>query len=259
MHCSRCGTETNPSDLFCPSCGSPITNACTKCGRDLAPSDRFCRTCGTPVNNSVPSSVAPSTNPSAPPLISQTSLDRSATLNPPASPSPYQTVTPVYPAARGYRRGGYRHPVASRSVQPEAIYTYKGVFPRFFAKVLDGFFLGIPLGFLLLIVGLVTEYLNNDNGNLTPMLLSLFSMIFIIVYIALEGGGGTPGKRVLGMWIVDADKNNPGFIKALVRNLLGIVDFLPFAYIIGVILVASSRTKQRLGDRVAGTYVIGKE
>ena len=84
-------------------------------------------------------------------------------------------------------------------------------------------------------------------------------MIFILLYIAFEGGGGTPGKRILGMRIVDAGGNKPGFGKALVRNLLGIVDFLPFAYIIGVIMVATSQTKQRLGDRVAGTYVIGRE
>ncbi|MHB1355902.1 MAG: RDD family protein [Anaerolineae bacterium] len=141
---------------------------------------------------------------------------------------------------------------------PAVVYEYKGIFPRFFAKVLDGFFLLIPLGLLMLIVSLLTGY-PSGKDSLAPMLLSLLSVIFVIVYIALEGGGGTPGKRVLGMRIVDAGGKNPGFGKALVRNLLGIVDFLPFAYILGVVMVASSPNKQRLGDRVAGTYIVGKE
>jgi uncharacterized RDD family membrane protein YckC len=265
MRCTRCDTETNPSDLFCPNCGSPLTSVCTKCGRDLAPGDRFCRSCGTPVNYMIPSSATPTVNSWAPPPISQASINRSATQYPPqvanpiVPPTPFQATAPTYPADRAYQRVGYRRPVTPRTPRSELVYSYKGVFPRFFAKVLDGFFLGIPLGLLLLIVSLVTGYLKYDNGGLAPLLLSLFSVVFIIIYIALEGGGGTPGKRILGMRIVDANKNNSGFVKALVRNLLGVVDFLPFAYLFGIILIASSQTKQRLGDRVAGTYVIGKE
>lgn len=260
MRCTRCGTETGPADLFCPSCGNALTSACTKCGQALAPSDRFCRNCGTPVINTLPPPEAPSTNPWAPSPIAQASDYPSAAqypspvANPSVSP-PYRAAEPTFPAVRGYRRP-FVPPAYS---QPAAVYVYQGIFPRFLAKVLDGFVLGLPLLLLLLIVGLATGYPNSNDGNLAPFLLSLLCVIFIVVYIALESGGGTPGKRILGMRIVDAGGNKPGFGKALVRNLLGIVDFLPFAYIFGVIMVASSQTKQRLGDRVAGTYVVGRE
>jgi uncharacterized RDD family membrane protein YckC len=173
---------------------------------------------------------------------------------------PYRGVRPVNPAARRYRPVGYQQPYVPQTISPPVpVYAYKGVFPRFFAKVLDGFILGIPVGILMLLVSLATGYFTNADGFLAPLLLSLLLVVTFIVSIALEGGGGTPGKRILGMRIVDSDGSKPGFGKALVRNLLGIIDFIPVAYILGVVLVASSPTKQRLGDRIAGTYVIGRE
>lgn len=266
MDCTRCGTETGPDDLFCPSCGNPLTSACTRCGQALAPSDRFCRICGTPVVNTLPPPAAPSVNPWTPSHISQASnypspaRRRSQVASPSESPSPYLASAPAYPAARNSRRVGDRRPlVPAANSQPAAVYVYKGIFPRFLAKVLDGFVIGLPLFLLSLIVVWATGYASSNDRRPATFLLSLLCVIFILLYIAFEGGGGTPGKRILGMRIVDAGGNKPGFGKALVRNLLGIVDFLPFAYIIGVIMVAASQTKQRLGDRVAGTYVIGRE
>ena len=60
------------------------------------------------------------------------------------------------------------------------------------------------------------------------------------------------------MKIVDAQGNKPGLTKSLVRNLLRIVDALPGIYLVGIIAVASSSTKQRVGDKVAGTFVVAK-
>lgn len=263
MRCSRCGTEGDSASLFCSSCGNPLTNTCTRCGQPLAQNDRFCKSCGTRVVNNPAPPLAPGTRPAKPPLVAQGERTPSAdpfqipVKNPTAPQSPNRTAA-LYPAAQGYRLTRARRSIAPRTIIPPAIvYEYKGIFPRFFAKVLDGFFMLVPLGLLVLIVSLAIGFPSGDQ-SLAPMLLLLLLVIFIIVYIALEGGGGTPGKRVMGMRIVDAGGNKPGLGKALVRNLLGIVDFLPFVYVLGVIMVASSPNKQRLGDRVAGTYVVGK-
>jgi len=43
---------------------------------------------------------------------------------------------------------------------------------------------------------------------------------------------------------------------SFIRNILRIIDILPFIYIIGMILIARSDKKQRLGDRAAHTIVI---
>lgn len=43
---------------------------------------------------------------------------------------------------------------------------------------------------------------------------------------------------------------------SVIRNILRIVDILPFLYIVGMVLIARSGKKQRLGDRVAHTVVV---
>ncbi len=87
----------------------------------------------------------------------------------------------------------------------------------------------------------------------------LYALVALAYFVLLEAGGGTPGKRLLGMRIVAADDGGaPGFKRALIRNLMQIVDALPVLYLVGILTIATSERKQRLGDRVAGTYVVKK-
>lgn len=46
--CPSCGTELEPDDRFCGSCGATRsrTVTCGKCGRPASESDKFCRKCG---------------------------------------------------------------------------------------------------------------------------------------------------------------------------------------------------------------------
>jgi len=69
--------------------------------------------------------------------------------------------------------------------------------------------------------------------------------------------GATIGKMVLGMRVTKVDGSPCDLQAALIRNILRIVDALPF-YLIGAILVWTSSRRQRLGDRVANTVVVSK-
>lgn len=69
-------------------------------------------------------------------------------------------------------------------------------------------------------------------------------------------GGQTRGKQLLGIRVVDAHGAAPGPGRCLIRNLLRPIDNLPFGCTLGTILVAGSPRAQRLGDRVAGTFVV---
>lgn len=73
--------------------------------------------------------------------------------------------------------------------------------------------------------------------------------------------GQSLGKLLTGTVVVDEDGGKPGFIKSLIRTLLRLVEVNPFvAGGVPAGLVASiSKTKQRLGDMAAGTYVIRRE
>jgi hypothetical protein len=68
--------------------------------------------------------------------------------------------------------------------------------------------------------------------------------------------GQTPGKRRFGLAVVNQDLTPVRLDAALVRNLLRAVDFLPFAYLGGLLGMSASRRFQRLGDMAAGTVVV---
>lgn len=136
------------------------------------------------------------------------------------------------------------------------MYTYKGVWPRFFAALIDGIIVGIPMSVVMYAVvggGSSADTMSAMSGSST-----LMAIISLAYYILLEAGGGTLGKRILGMRIIDENGNKPGFGKSLVRNLLRIVDAIPGFYLVGILVVAGSHTKQRVGDKAAKTFVVAK-
>lgn len=69
--------------------------------------------------------------------------------------------------------------------------------------------------------------------------------------------GGTVGKLALGLKVVKEDGSPLDWQASIVRTLLRIIDGL-FFYLIGAILVWTSPTNQRLGDKVAKTLVVRK-
>jgi len=68
--------------------------------------------------------------------------------------------------------------------------------------------------------------------------------------------GQTPGKKALGISVVNDDLTPVTFGTSLVRNLIRTADFLPFFYLFGLITMLSNDRFQRLGDLAAGTLVI---
>jgi uncharacterized RDD family membrane protein YckC len=91
----------------------------------------------------------------------------------------------------------------------------------------------------------------------TDPLCLIFLVAMFLYFVLLEGlTGATPGKRLLRLRVVAAAGGPTGLPRALVRNVLRIVDGLPTLGILGGILIASTRDRTRVGDTVAGTRVI---
>ncbi len=67
--------------------------------------------------------------------------------------------------------------------------------------------------------------------------------------------GGTPGKRVAGVRIVDRNGRAPRIGALIVRNVLRPVDSLAF-YAVGSASVLLTRHAVRIGDLAAGTLLI---
>jgi uncharacterized RDD family membrane protein YckC len=70
--------------------------------------------------------------------------------------------------------------------------------------------------------------------------------------------GRTVGKLLTGLVVIDRDGRPPGFVKAILRTLLRLVEVNPLLLggIPAAIAVVASKNRQRLGDMLARTYVV---
>jgi len=67
--------------------------------------------------------------------------------------------------------------------------------------------------------------------------------------------GRTPGKRLLGLRVVRRDGTPPGLVDSLLRNAARAIE-VPLLYAPGVLCIALTPRRERLGDMLAGTLVV---
>ncbi len=104
-------------------------------------------------------------------------------------------------------------------------------------------------------------------ASLGPVAESLGTTALVVVlflaqwgyFMLFEGlwGGRTPGKRTLGLRVVQVGGEALSFRGAVLRNLLRAVDLQPApSGLAGLVSILATRRAQRLGDLVAGTMVV---
>lgn len=82
-------------------------------------------------------------------------------------------------------------------------------------------------------------------------------LLWLIYFTYFEGTSGqTIGKKLAHIKVIKEDGSKCNIGSALVRNILRIVDHLPFLYLLGIILIAATNKKQRLGDMLGKTIVV---
>jgi uncharacterized protein len=97
--------------------------------------------------------------------------------------------------------------------------------------------------------------------SLTGVPALIFTLVELAYFVVLEWQfGGTVGKLLLGVRVVDERGRPIGLKQSVIRNVLRVVDAFPYVvpYIIGLLLVAGDQRKRRLGDRAANTLVVLK-
>lgn len=79
-----------------------------------------------------------------------------------------------------------------------------------------------------------------------------------LYFVLLEWlwNGQTIGKRIFGLRVISEDGEPARFVAVIVRNLVRVVDFLPFFYGLGLVTLIVSSRSQRLGDYAGGTFVV---
>jgi len=68
--------------------------------------------------------------------------------------------------------------------------------------------------------------------------------------------GRTPGKKQTGLKVVTVEGQPVEFFPSMIRNLVRVVDFLPFGFVTGLFAMLIGPRQQRLGDLLARTIVI---
>lgn len=154
-------------------------------------------------------------------------------------------------------------------------YEVAGIGSRFIGALIDSFTLVVSLIVLSTVffaimsrlggAGSIDELLAPDTDWQSGLSIALFALLQFIIFwgyfilFELVWNGQTPGKRVAKTRVVRVDGNPAGALEIVVRNLVRIVDFLPGAYAIGLIVMFLNDKARRLGDYAAGTMVIREQ
>jgi len=146
-------------------------------------------------------------------------------------------------------------------------YTLAGVGARAAAAIID--FVAISFIIIAFVISMsLLAKLGQSGPKPTPEESSTWAVaIFILVIFALEWGyyvvfealwdGQTPGKRLLHIRVVQDGGYSVSFGASAVRNIARIIDGQPgFAYGVGVVAAALNKSGKRLGDMMAGTFVV---
>ena len=90
-----------------------------------------------------------------------------------------------------------------------------------------------------------------------PIVVTVFVLQWVyFTAFELAWHGQTPGKRVAGIRVIRNGGYPLGFLGAMVRNLVRVIDMLPGPYGIGLTVAFLDPKRRRLGDLVAGTLVV---
>ena len=142
---------------------------------------------------------------------------------------------------------------ARRVATPEGIELtlhLAGPAPRALAWAID---LALRIA-VLLVVMIVSSPLGRAGTGL--LLLAAFFVEWLLpAFFEAMWNGQTPGKRALGLRVLNDDGTPLRWPAALTRNLLRAADFLPFLYGVGLVTMLANRDFKRLGDLAAGTIV----
>lgn len=71
--------------------------------------------------------------------------------------------------------------------------------------------------------------------------------------------GATPGKKAMGIWVINDNGTPVSWSASVLRNLLRAVDFLPLLYGFGLASMLLHPEGKRLGDLAAGTLVVYRD
>jgi uncharacterized RDD family membrane protein YckC len=141
---------------------------------------------------------------------------------------------------------------------------YADLFQRIVSAIIDGIITGVVVGVLAMVLSFGSFSMVGMQrwGSMSPWAwmwmpwMWVLSLIPLSYYIYFEGTSGqTIGKKVMNIRVVKADGSPCDFVSAFLRNILRFIDSLVIG-LVGIIVIAVTEKRQRIGDIVAGTVVV---
>jgi uncharacterized RDD family membrane protein YckC len=110
---------------------------------------------------------------------------------------------------------------------------------------------------IALVVAVSFLFLQLGRAGWGVVLLTAFFVEWLLpAWLEAAWRGQTPGKRMMGLMVLNDDGTPVRWPAALTRNLLRAADFLPVLYGLGLVAMLMNRDFKRLGDLAAGTVVV---
>ena len=135
------------------------------------------------------------------------------------------------------------------------VYRVAGIGSRLLAWLIDCTLI-LLIGFAGVLMGSVLE---EGRGGVGQSLILLWIFALMWGYFLLFEAywhGQTPGKRLVGIRVIQWSGTAISFTQSAVRNIVRFVDSLPFFYLVGFCVATSNQFHRRLGDLAAGTLVV---
>ncbi|HEY6758467.1 MAG TPA: RDD family protein [Baekduia sp.] len=133
-----------------------------------------------------------------------------------------------------------------------------GVGSRFAASLIDLTFKLLLIGAALFVCGLI-----GDLGLALSAILTFGIYFGYDVAFEVLANGRTPGKRWTGLRVLREDGRPVDLLSSAIRNVVRLIDGLPFAYLPAMASILATRKNQRIGDLAGRTIVVreprGKE
>ena len=109
---------------------------------------------------------------------------------------------------------------------------------------------------LVTVVSAMTGFISIDLSQALSMVIFFILNMGYAMLLEWIWQGQTLGKRALGLRVMDVRGLHLQLSQIVIRNLLRMVDSLPYCYLLGGLTCLISRHAQRLGDIAANTIVI---
>lgn len=141
-----------------------------------------------------------------------------------------------------------------------------GIGPRFLALFIDMAIQGIASFLLMFASFMLLGIFAGIEGQADEFLFKMIFIIALITMLAIYLGypfffellwnGQTPGKRWIGIRVVNKDGLPLGIKEVALRNLFRMVDYFPSYGFVGLVSFLGTKHQQRIGDVVAATVVV---